>query len=425
MGDRGKYMRICIFTLGSRGDVQPFLALAKELIGVGHEAVICTGGSFRTLIGSYDVSFVETSSDLMKIARTPEGKAVLEHPVRNFYMAVELTRNVINPAYRKTLDEFYAAAAGASCIVYHPKALGAVDIARAYGVPCVSMSPVPVVYPITEFPNLVLTTKNLGPTLNRMSYQINTKAESTQIRLINDFRENVLHQKPRKSGIYTFNDGEREIPVIYPISPALFPDVKSWEGHVCLTGFFFLEEEDESLPNEVEEFLAKGQKPIAVTLSSMPLANPERFLSNLRTALKTTKSRAVLLTGNSGISCENDDQIRAYPAISHQLLFSKVRGVIHHGGTGTMAAALKVGVPQMIIPFSVDQPFWAARLQQLGIGLKPLREKEASAEALSVSIRSMDDPIHTEKAAMLAKAIGAEHGTKIAVQYLEMISKRF
>lgn len=415
------FVRICIFTLGSRGDIQPYVALAKKLIQHGHEATVCTGGSFRSFVESNSVSFVPVSSDLMAIAQTEVGKAVLEHPVRNMRKAMELSKDVINPAYRKTLDEFYTAAEHADCILYHPKALGAVDIALHYGIPCVSMPPVPITYPIEEFPNLALTTKNLGKKLNRMSYMINAKAESSQMDLINDFREKTLGQGKRKPGIYAFHDGHKEIPVVYPISHALFPDVTSWNDHVLLPGFFFLEENQEKIPGDLEHFIGAGQKPIAVTFSSMPLSDPERFLSNLRSALKETGNRAVLLTGNTGIRCEHDDLIYSLPAISHQWLFSKVKGVIHHGGVGTMAAALRAGVPQMIMPFSADQPFWAKRLTDIGLGIESLKEKTATAQLLSDRIRQMDDPERIRKATDFAQMIQTENGTEDTVRYLEKL----
>ncbi len=416
-------MKVCVFTLGSRGDVQPYVALGQALIKSGHEAVICTGGSFRAFIEEHGVSFVETDSDLMALAQTSAGKAVLEHPILHFRQAMELSQNVINPSYRKTLDTFFAAAADADCIIYHPKALGAVDIALYYDIPCVSMPPVPITWPITEFPNLALTTRNLGPTLNRMSYQINAKAEYSQISLINDFREKTLHQKPRKAGVYAFHDGIHEIPVVYPVSPALFPDVNSWNGHVFLPGFFFLEKTGEALPEKCKSFIAAGEKPVAVTFSSIPLANPERFLANLRSALERTDNRAVLLTGNSGMECEGDDRICVFKAVSHQLLFSCVKGVIHHGGVGTMAAALRAGIPQLIMPFSVDQPFWAARLQYLEMGIHSLREKEASAEKLVASLREMENTRYMEKASAFSQIIRVENGTEAAVRYIEALGE--
>lgn len=416
-------MRICFFTLGSRGDVQPYVALGQALVRAGHEAVVCTGESFRTLVEGAGLRFTATASDLMAIAQTPEGKAVLEHPVRNLRKTMALTRSVVNPAYRKTLEDFLRASAGADCIVYHPKALGAVDIANYRGIPCVSMPPVPITCPIPEFPCLAVTTRDLGARLNRMSYQVNALAEASQIGLVNDFRERCLGLGPRKAGAYAFSDGRARIPTVYPVSPSLFPDVKSWDGHVLVPGFFFVDEGAARLPEEVARFLDGGAKPVAITFGSMPMADPARFLGILRTTLEETGNRAILLVGNSGIECESDQTILVVPSVSHQLLFPQVKGVIHHGGVGTLAAALKAGVPQMIVPFSVDQPFWAERTRRLGLGLglAPRREAELSVATLSKALREMGQAGHKRQAAAFAQVIQAEDGVGKTVAYLEQV----
>ena len=417
-------MRVCIFTLGSRGDVQPYLALAQELIRCGHKAVLCTGGSFRTLIESHGVSFIETSSDLMVLAKTAEGKAVMEHPVRNFHKALALTKNVINPAYRKTLHEFLVTAQDADCIVYHPKALGAVDIALYYDIPCISMPPTPTIYPIREFANLACTTRNLGPWLNRMSYQINGMAERPLIKLINDFRVHELSWKPRKPGIYTLHDEKRDIPIMYPMSRLLFPEVTSWNDRVFLPGCFYTTEKDNDLPDKLQKFLSSGPQPIAITFSSMPLKSPNRFLSNLKAALQRSNNRAVLLTGNSGIDCDDTDRVCVLSEVSHQVLFSHVKAVIHHGGVGTTAAVLRAGIPQLIMPFSVDQPFWAKRMQLLGVGVSPLKEKNATPDLLVRLMLELESPAIVEKAASTGKIIREEDGVKNATHIIEnMVEK--
>ncbi|NLG10209.1 MAG: glycosyltransferase family 1 protein [Coriobacteriaceae bacterium] len=248
-------MKVCFFTLGSRGDVQPYVALGSELTREGHEVEICTGESFRQLVESNGIDFTPTTSDLMAIAESPEGKAILEHPIKNLRSTLRYSKEVIYPAYRKTLEEFYQAAGDADVIVYHPKALGAVDIALKIGIPCVSMPLVPITYPVSEFANLAITTKDLGKWLNRVTYFVNEKAESAQIDVINDFREKVLRLPKRKAGLYTYTDGKKAIPIVYPLSKALFPEVSSWDGQVYLPGFFFLDSRDETLSEDIERFL--------------------------------------------------------------------------------------------------------------------------------------------------------------------------
>lgn len=409
-------MRVCIMTLGSRGDVQPYVALGKELIKKGHTAVICTGGSFGQFVEENGVEFQETASDLMVIAATPEGKAILEHPMKNIRLALRYSKDIINPAYRKTLDDFYNAAKTADMIVYHPKALGAVDMALSLGIPCVSMPPVPIIFPVSEFANLAVTYKNLGPLLNKLTYKVNEKAELSQIKEINDFREKTLGLKKRKAGIYSYTDGINRTPIIYPISPSLFPEVKSWNKQVFLPGFLYLET-DEELSEELIRFLKDGDKPIVISFSSMPLSAPECFMTKLMQTLERINERAVILTGNSGIVGSSSKNCLFVQSAPHARLFPYAKGVVHHGGVGTMAAALKAGIPQQIIPFSVDQPFWAERLYRLGYGLKPLKEKALSADDLGSSFILMNDYEVQTRAKQIASEIHAEKGNERIVEY--------
>ena len=459
-------MKVCMFTLGTRGDVQPYVVLGRALIHAGHSAVLCTGASFRSLVEAYGISFAPTSSDLMALSQTKEGRAVLEHPVKNLPLAMKLSREVTTPAYRKTLEEFWAAAGDADVILYHPKALGAVDIARYYGICCVSLPPVPITYPVSEFPNLALTTRNLGSFLNRKSYGLNALAEKGQMEVINDFRRKVLGLENRKAGIYAFCSEKGEIPTVYPVSPLLFPEVKSWEGHVLLPGFFFLEEgggkqkgqiekekvigdqkekekekvlenqkekeagadkkekERTQLPPEVQSFLEGGKKPVVITFSSMPLEKTESFLMALQNALLQSGDRAIVLTGSSGLHFSGDERILPIPFLPHSLLFPNVKGVMHHGGAGTMAEALRAGVPQVIIPFTADAPFWAKRLQSLSIGLPPIPRGKVSAKALALAFAQMEEDGVRKRAERMGELIRREDGPGDTVRYLEEVCRK-
>ena len=414
-------MRVCFLTLGSRGDVQPYVALAKCLVKHGHQATICTGESFQGLIESNGIHYKKTTLDLMSLANTAKGKAVLESPLKHAGLAMRLFRDVVRPAYRKTMDDFYDGAKGCDILVYHPKAFGAVDIAVSLKIPCVSMPPIPITYPITEFPNIAVTsTANFGKAINRMTYMINQKAESSQIKEINDFRKKTLNLPKRKAGSYILNRSGEEIPTVYPVSPLLFPEVKSWNGHVVLPGFFFLHSES-GLDSDLEAFLCGGKKPIAVTFSSMPLKNPDEFIGKLGAALAATNNRAVVLSGNSGIVKSNNERIYVTKQAPHDLLFAASKGAIHHGGVGTMAAALCAGIPQLIIPFSVDQPFWANRLYKLGCALKPLREKTLTIADLSNALIKMDSSQIQNMAKKVGETIQSENGVDNAVIYLEKL----
>ncbi len=404
-------MRICIQTLGTRGDVQPYVALAARFVKLGHSAVICTGESFRDLVARNDVEFHPASSDLMAMLNTEEGRAVMNGGVKHPLRAMRYAKEVVNPAFRKSLDDFWTASQGADVILYHPKALAAPDMAAALKIPCVSIPTVPITFPVSEFPNMAIApTANWGATLNRLSYAMMDKADMSSLREINDFRQKSLGLPPRKAGVYARMIDGRPIPIICPVSPALFEDVTSWQDRVFLPGFFYLDVEKQALDPRIEDFLMAGEKPIAVSFSSMPLAKPDAFVSMLDLALARTGNRAILLSGNMDIRTPISERILAVPSAPHALLFPRAKGIVHHGGIGTVAEALRSGVPQQIVPFSVDQPFWANRLHRLGYALPPLKEGALSAERLASAFREMEQPERIEKAMEIRRKILQEDG---------------
>ncbi len=413
-------MKISILTLGTRGDVQPFVALAQKALERGHQVVICTGKTFKPFIEDTGIEFREAASDLMAMLETAEGQMVFKHALQHPFRTKKYLDEVVNPVFRQTLDQFYEAAQGTDVILYHPKAFGAPDIAEALDIPCISIPPVPITFPIDEFPNLaIFPTKNLGKHLNRWSYSVIAQAERSSINEVNDFREKTLHLPKRQSGLYTFSLNGQTIPIIYPISKALFPEVTSWEGRVLTPGFFYLDSAIAQLDPSLTSFLSTGSAPIIISFSSMPLKSPEQFKTCLQEALHATHQRGILLAGNSGLRFDKDENLLTIDAAPHLLLFPHGKGIIHHGGVGTMAAAIKSGKPQLIIPFSVDQPFWAYRLYRQGYALKPLKETQVTTRSLIQRFIQFDEETVQSKALELKAVIDQENGTETALAFIE------
>lgn len=416
-------MKITILTLGSRGDVQPYVALGKELIKHDHEVTICTGATFKGFIEENGIAFQAASADLMAIIESEEGSRVFNGGNFNLIKMLKFSKSVITPTYRRSMDDFFQASQKAELIIYHPKALGAVDIAVHYNIPCICLPPVPIMYPITEFPNFsVSPNKNFGPILNRLSYKVVALGERPFLKQINDFREKTLNLPKRKAGLYTYEMNGSPIPILYPISPFLFKEVESWNSRVFLSGFFFLNLGEETLSNEIEEFLEKGTNPIVVSFSSMPLKDPASFKQKLVQALKETNNRAIVLTGTSGMKFTQELDIMAVEKAPHRLLFKRAKGIIHHGGVGTMSEALLSGVPQLIMPFTVDQPFWANRLYKNGYSIKPLHEKNLEVSDLVHALEQMDNEDYLKNAQRIKNEIQSENGLQKAVNYIENIA---
>jgi sterol 3beta-glucosyltransferase len=335
---------------------------------------------------------------------------------------LKYAKKVITPAYRKSMSDFLQASKGSDVIVYHPKALGAADIAEYLRIPCISMPPVPILFPITEFPNLAIASKrNLGPALNKLTYKATALGESSYMKDINEFRKNSLNLPKRKSGELIFKVRGRDIPIIYPISPYIFKEVESWKDRVYVPGFFFMDIGEDKLDEKLEDFISKGTKPIVVSFSSMPLKNPEVFKEKLVKALKETENRAVILTGTSGMSFDNEENVFAVEKAPHRLIFKEAKGIIHHGGVGTMSEALLSGAPQLIMPFTTDQPFWAHMLYSKGYTMKPLTEKNLEIHDLIKALKEMDSVKYIEKAKDIQSIIKEENGLQNAVKYIEKV----
>jgi sterol 3beta-glucosyltransferase len=418
-------MKITFLTLGSRGDVQPYVALAKELMKKGHEACICTGATYRGFIEENGIAFYEASADLMAIMESEEGRKVFNGGNYSWWKMLKFANKVITPAYRNSMDDFLDASREADLIIYHPKALSAVDIALYLDIPCICMPPVPIMYPIKEFPNFQLSPdKSFGPLFNKWSYKVIAFSEQPYIKYINDFREKSLHLPKRRAGSILFEANGKPIPILYPISSHLFRDVNSWKERVYLSGFFFLDIGEEALDEQLEEFLESGSKPIVVSFSSMPLERPDAFKEKLVQAVKETGNRAVVLTGTSGMTFEEEDDIFAVKKAPHRLIFKRAKGIIHHGGVGTMSEALLSGVPQLVMPFTVDQPFWAARLYAKGYTIRPLREKTLKTADLMEALREMENETVIVKANEIKEIIESENGLAQAIHYIEALMKK-
>ena len=408
-------MNITILTLGTRGDVQPYVALGQTLQARGHHVTICTGATFQSFITSHHLTFHPSTLDFMALIQTEEGKALFNGGKMNPTKLLSFIKQVINPGYRQTMDDFYEASRHSDLIIYHPKALGATDIAEALDIHALCLPPVPMTYPTPEFANFALTLKNLGPKLNALSYKATDYAEASYLKLINDFRKNTLHLTKRKAASH------QPAFTLYPLSRHLFEDVKSWErAPLVVSGFFYLRQNDTMLSSEILAFLDNGPAPIVMTFSSMPLKDPQRLISQLEAALEQTNNRAILLTGATDVSASSD-QLLTVSAAPHHLLFARAKGIIHHGGVGTLAEALLSGKPQAIIPFSVDQPFWAHRLLTLNLSVATLREKTLDCTQLVQVFEAFDQPDRIRRALDFANLLHQEDGVTVAADYIETL----
>jgi UDP:flavonoid glycosyltransferase YjiC (YdhE family) len=199
----------------------------------------------------------------------------------------------------------------------------------------------------------------------------------------------------------------------------VIPVPDDWHNTCKVCGYWFLPPlVDWSPPPAVEEFVRDGPPPLYIGFGSMASADPQRTTEIVIKALRITGHRAILAMGWGGlISGTLPGSVLPVQSIPHEWLFPKVAAAVHHGGAGTTAAALRAGVPSVVVSFFADQFFWGNRLHEIGAGARPLSQKSLTAEGLAKAILSVTGPAAIKsRCRELANRISTENGVGAAVQ---------
>ena len=191
--------------------------------------------------------------------------------------------------------------------------------------------------------------------------------------------------------------------------------------HIHVPGYFFLDEPEYQPGDALHKFLAEGQEPVCLTFGSMVNRQIERIQEIFVNALKNTRQRGIILSGwgKWGIPEGANEDLLFLESAPHEWLFPRCKLVIHHGGAGTTAAALRSGRPSVIVPMAGDQPFWARCVDQMGVGPHSIALKSLSLEKLEQVILAADEAGFCEKAWKTGSGIRAEDGCGAAVQIIE------
>lgn len=402
--------KICILTFGTRGDVQPYIALGQGLQTAGYEVTIATLQEFKASITDYGIKHDTIRGDFLKAAQTAEGKSALEgrgNPLKLIQQYVAMAR--------ETLEDEWASARNADVLVYNSAALGGYHIAEKMGIPAFASFPAPLYSPTREFPSPFLPFRNLGP-FNKISHKVFAALGPAMYRRpIREFRRVVLGLPPAKG-----EDRLQGKPVtkLYAYSPAIVPRPADWDESSIITGYWFLDAPVGWQPAPaLVEFLEAGPPPVYVGFGSMFMQGGRHKTETVLKALSLAGQRGVLATGWGGLTAENAPEgIFVLDAVPHDWLFPRVAAVVHHGGAGTTAAGLRAGKPTVICPFVGDQPFWGRRVAALGVGPEPIPQHRLTAERLADAIgKAVVDRDIRQRAAALGETIRAEDGVGRAI----------
>ncbi|MEJ2208766.1 MAG: glycosyltransferase [Anaerolineae bacterium] len=422
-------MRITIIASGSRGDVQPYVALGRGLQAAGHGVRLVTHEDYRELADAAGAEFWPVAGSIRDIAQGRDMQALLERG--NFLavlsqMAQEARRGAIAlaeaalPACRGS-DLLLAGLGGLFPGVAVAEKLG-LPLLQAYYIPFTPTR----AYPSFALPNLPSW---LGGRLYPLSYHLARQMIWQSFRSGDRLARRQVLDVPPAPLRGPFDAGcVQGMPILYGYSPAVLPKPADWGDHIHVTGYWFLEaDEDWAPPPALTEFLEAGPPPVYVGFGSMSSRKPEETAELILRAVDRAGQRAILLSGWGGLRVADlPRDVMVVDSIPFSWLFPRVAAVVHHGGAGTTAAGLRAGVPSVVIPFFGDQPFWGRRVAELGVGPEPLRRKGLTAERLATAIRqALEDGTMRRRAAELGSIIRAEDGVASAVRVVAQLENSF
>ncbi|NWF69781.1 MAG: glycosyltransferase family 1 protein [Chloroflexi bacterium] len=413
--------KITLVAIGSRGDTQPYLALALGLQRAGYAVRLCAGDNFRDFVMGYGVEFMPVGVDIQHFINTRIPQ-VLESG-RNTLAAI---RTVLREGLAHA-DSMWAgiqaACEDADAIAANFLGVGAANIAAARGVPMFLLHSTPLIGKTWSAPPPTFPLRHTPGWMNALLHELTETLLKQGLRgMLNRWRA-ALNLAPLARWGWRFDAlPEITIPMLYGHSPAVIARPADWPTHWHVTGFWFLETpETWQPPAALSAFLEGGTPPVYIGFGSMSGRKPEATTRLVLEALRISGQRGILATGWGGLAQSDlPDTVYALESVPHDWLFPRVAAVVHHGGAGTTAAGLRAGVPSIIIPHFGDQPFWGQQVKRLDVGVRPIPRKELTAARLAEALtQATGDVALRQRAAVLGERIRAEDGVQNAVQLIE------
>jgi UDP:flavonoid glycosyltransferase YjiC (YdhE family) len=416
-------MHITILTLGSRGDVMPYIALGRGLKAAGHQVRIITFENFEPIVAAQSLDFHPIRGDMRSILTGARGQSFVEAGRNVFQIARSAARLFGGMAEGFARDLSSPELQNTEVIVNQlPGGLYGHDLAELLGVPMILTAVMPLTptryQPMLTFPSLFASFPGYNAFTHWLAYQIVWQ----MFRLaISRWREKTLGLSKAPVWGYSRRMEEQHVPVLNGFSTHVVPRPPDWGKHIHITGYWFFEDEDWRPQDGLLKFIEAGPTPIFIGFGSMPIRNPNQTTAIVLDALKRTGQRAILHTGWGGIAQrELPDYVWKIEYAPYGWLFPRMAAVVHHGGSGTTASGLRAGVPSIIVPFLFDQFYWGKRISALGVGPEPIPHKKLSVERLAEALTIVVNDTHMrQRATELGEKIQAEDGVQEAVEAIQ------
>lgn len=393
--------KIAMFTMGTRGDVQPYIYLSRALIREGYDVTLGTHPCWQNLVEQAGIHFesVGPDIDIQKETTIIRGKSP------NAAMSLLKTMNFIMKIIEGSSKEVYEICKDKDLIIVTHSQMGAVE-AGVLGIQKV---------------NVTLQTEMIGEKLREQKFTeklIGGFIAKQAAKPTNKIRK-LYGLKPVKSADEEMSDKLNLI----PISKYVLDRNPYWEAKNIITGYWYEDEEDYTPTKELTDFLSNGDKPVVLALGAMSFeAEADRKkLDMFVNAFRKTGSRAIIQGFQKTLQdYDLPDSMIAVGSVPHSWLFKQAKFVIHHCGFGTTAATMIYGVPSIPVPHVLDQLGFAMQLEKKDVSTKPLKAKDLSEQTIIAAIEDMNSTYAVKKrnAESISEKISTEHGVENAVKLI-------
>jgi len=414
--------RIVVFGAGSRGDIEPCIRLGRGLSESGFDVLLAAPENFGGLAKGSNLAFHPIRGDVQAIMASETGRRFMERGNLNPLASIRSMRALVGPVALDMAEDVLDACRDAdlliSLAVFGTLAKSISELAH---VRLVHIEPTPML-PTSAFPAPGWPVqRNLGGFLNRLSGQ-------AMLWIIWQWYGPSVNHFRQRHGLRPLGGGDfhrilRSNTLLGAYSAKVVPRPVDWPDNVSITGYWHSADDATGWQptRELVSFLEAGSPPVYVGFGSMAGRNPEQLAATAIQALDLSGQRGVLMTGWGGMKAETlPKNVIMLDSAPHSWLFPRMAAVVHHGGAGTTAEGLRAGIPSVIVPFTLDQPFWGRRVQSLGVGPGPIPAAKIDTWVLASMIeRAVTDTDMRARAAALGEAIRSEDGIGQAVRRIQ------
>jgi UDP:flavonoid glycosyltransferase YjiC (YdhE family) len=359
---------------GSRGDVQPVLALALKLREAGHEVLMCAPPEQVSWVEGFGCPCQASGSNLHGLFDN--------FPAPYTLKAIHAFLRFMKQETRVQFHQLPEIFMGADLILGASLVFGAPSVAEALGIPYRFIAFCPQLLSSSQHPSWALRNHNLPPWVNRLSWWALNHIDNYNFRAIINKERHRIGQQPIND-VWDYLLGDHVLVASDPVLARVPGDV---EKPYTQLGYFHLPQPAQP-HDSLEAFLESGSPPVFVGFGSMPDTDPDATTSMLVAAARAAGQRVIISSGWAKLGrVEFDEDCHVVVDVPHLLLFPRVSVVVHHGGAGTTAAAARAGVPQIIIPHVLDQYYWAKQIHRAGLGPKPIWRSRLTTDGLAEAI---------------------------------------